>query len=115
MGKTWHYLLKTRLSPPLYQTLACDRESRKTWHYLLEARLFLRQGNAKSRHVIAQSRLVACDSRNTPVVTFVPNRVMCLSKAKFWLEGAKSSTISPRILKRNTRWQVKGQRLALGG
>ena len=76
MGKTWHYLLKTRLSPPLYQILACDRENRKTWHYQPETRLFLRQGNAESWHVIAQSLLVACDSRNTTFVIFVPNRVM---------------------------------------
>jgi len=40
-------LLKTRLSPLLYQVLACDRKSRETWHYLLETRLFKRQGRAQ--------------------------------------------------------------------
>ena len=44
--------------------------------------------------------------------TLSPNRVMWLSEAKFWLEGAKSSTISPRILKRNT--PLASQRPAFG-
>ena len=79
-----HYLLETRLSAPLYQMLACDGQSCKAWHYLLEARPVLRQGSAKSRHVIVKPRLVGCDSCNTPFVTFVPNCVMWLSKAKFW-------------------------------